>query len=72
MMWLGTAKLSLAPSVKASTRKPRFQARITPNTQVARAAQRNQNSASGAMCLDTAGFSSAGMSGITRIWTKLK
>ncbi len=41
-------------------------------TQVASAAQRNQNRASGAMYFDTAGFSSAGMSGIFRIWTKLK
>ena len=43
-----------------------------PKIQVKKAAQRNQNSASGAMYFDTAGLSSAGISGIFRIWTKLK
>ena len=43
-----------------------------PATTVISAAQRNQNSASGAMYLLTAGFSSAGMSGIFRACTKLK
>ena len=42
------------------------------NTTVAAAAQRNQNSAAGAICLPTAGFSSAGILGIVGIWTKLK
>ena len=43
-----------------------------PKIQVKKAAQRNQKRASGAMYFDTAGLSSAGISGIFRIWTKLK
>ena len=39
---------------------------------MASADQRNQNRASGAICLPIAGFSSAGIDGMTRIWTKLK
>jgi hypothetical protein len=36
------------------------------------AAQRNQNSASGAITLLTAGFCSSGIFGIEGVWTKLK
>ena len=43
-----------------------------PNSTVVAAAQRNQNSAVGAMTLPIAGFCSSGIFGIDGIWTKLK
>ena len=54
------------------SRPPRMLMTIRPVTTVVSAAQRNQNSAAGAMTLPIAGFCSSGILGMEGICTKLK